>query len=129
MDEHHYLGALPKIGETLWYVAESNGQWAALLSFSAAALKCKARDVWIGWDSRHQYDRLKLVANNSRFLILPHAHVPNLASRVLSLAQKRLRVDWPADATVSGGTIDELALHFFRRMDTIARRFERGEVG
>jgi hypothetical protein len=96
MDEHHYLGALPKIGETLWYVAESNGQWVALLSFSAAALKCKARDAWIGWDSRHQYDRLKLVTNNSRFLILPHAHVPNLASRVLSLGQKRLRVDWPA---------------------------------
>jgi len=96
MDAHHYLGASPKIGETLWYFAAFRGQWVALLSFSASAWKCKARDCWIGWDSRHQYDRLKLVTNNSRFLILPEAHFPNLASRVLSLCQKRLLVDWPA---------------------------------
>ncbi|HBD08844.1 MAG TPA: hypothetical protein DCZ69_11335, partial [Syntrophobacteraceae bacterium] len=42
-------------------------QWVALVSFSAAAWKCSARDRWIGWSSRHQYDRLKLVVNNSRF--------------------------------------------------------------
>ena len=27
MQAHHYLGALPKIGETLWYVAHLNGTW------------------------------------------------------------------------------------------------------
>jgi hypothetical protein len=43
--------------------------WAALLMFSAAALKCTVRDQWIGWSYRHQYDRLKLVVNNSHFLI------------------------------------------------------------
>ncbi|MDZ7581920.1 MAG: DUF4338 domain-containing protein [Deltaproteobacteria bacterium] len=90
MQQFHYLGALPKISETLWYVATWCDQWVALLSFSAAALKCKARDRWIGWDFRHQYDRLKLLTNNSRFLILPDWHVPNLASRILSLCQKRL---------------------------------------
>jgi len=41
------------------------------LSFSASALKCAARDRWIGWSFRQQYARLKLVVNNSRFLILP----------------------------------------------------------
>ena len=94
MQEHHYLGALPKIGESLWYVASWCDQWVALLSFSAAALKCTARDQWIGWDVRHQFDRLKLVTNNSRFLILPDWHFPNLASRILSLCQKRLVADW-----------------------------------
>jgi hypothetical protein len=69
--EHHYLGWLPKIGETLWYVATWREQWVALLSFSASALKCAARDQWIGWTFRQQYSRLKLVVNNSRFLILP----------------------------------------------------------
>jgi hypothetical protein len=78
MQEHHYLGALPKISETLWYVATLGDQWVALLSFSAAALKCSVRDRWIGWDFRHQYDRLKLISNNSRFLILPDWHFPNL---------------------------------------------------
>ena len=60
MQEHHYLGALPKISETLWYVATFADQWVALLSFSAAALKCSARDHWIGWDFRHQYERLRI---------------------------------------------------------------------
>ena len=58
--------------------------------------KCAVRDRWIGWDFHHQYDydRLKLIANNSRFLILPHWHRPNLASKILSLCQKRLANDW-----------------------------------
>ncbi len=94
MGEHHYLGSLPKIGETLWYVAVWRDEWVALLSFSASALKCAARHRWIGWDFRHQYGRLKLVVNNSRFLIVPHWHVPNLGSRILSLCQRRLGRDW-----------------------------------
>lgn len=96
MQEHHYLGALPKISETLWYIGGIEQHWIALLSFSAPALKCSARDRWIGWDFHHQYDRLKLLTNNSRFLILPGWHLPNLASRILSLCRKRLPGDWQA---------------------------------
>lgn len=96
MAHHHYLGALPKIGHTIWYVATVDAQWVALLCFSAAALKCGARDRWIGWDVRHQFDRLSLITNNSRFLILPHCHHHNLASRVLSLCRRRLQADWQA---------------------------------
>jgi len=44
MQAHHYLGALAKIGNTLRYVAELNGHWVGLLSVSAPALKCAARD-------------------------------------------------------------------------------------
>ncbi len=94
MQEHHYLGSLQKIGESLWYVAVWREEWVALIGFSASALKCAARDRWIGWDYRHQYGRLKFVVNNSRFLILPQWHVPNLGSRILSLCQGRLCGDW-----------------------------------
>ena len=94
MQQHHYLGDLAKIGHTLWYVATFEGQWVALLSFSASALKCAARDRWIGWDYRHQYGRLKLIANNSRFLILADWHLPNLGSKVLALCQQRIACDW-----------------------------------
>ena len=45
MQAHHYLGALPKIGNTLWYVATYRNDWQALLIFSAAALKCGVRDT------------------------------------------------------------------------------------
>jgi len=34
------------------------------------------------------------VVNNSRFLILPDWHIPNLGSRILSLCQKRVARDW-----------------------------------
>lgn len=94
MQRHHYLGSLPKIGETIWYVAIRDNTWIALVTFSAASLKCAARDDWIGWNFRHQYDRLKLITNNSRFLILPDWHIPNLGSRILSLCQKRILEDW-----------------------------------
>jgi len=96
MAAHHYLGYLPKIGHTLWYTATYHEQWVALLIFSAAAWKCAVRDRWIGWDFHHQYDydRLKLIANNSRFVILPDWHRANLGSKILSLCQKRLSDDW-----------------------------------
>ncbi|PUD98666.1 MAG: hypothetical protein C3L25_11640, partial [Candidatus Sedimenticola endophacoides] len=44
MQAHHYLGALVKIGNTIRYVAEREGRWVGLLSISASALKCAARD-------------------------------------------------------------------------------------
>jgi Domain of unknown function (DUF4338)/DDE_Tnp_1-associated len=94
MARHHYLGELPKIGETLWYVATWREQWVAQLSLSGAALKCGVRDRWIGWDFRSQYGRLRLIANNSRYLILPDWHRPNVGSRVLSLTERRVASDW-----------------------------------
>ena len=64
--------------------------------FSAPALKCGARDRWIGWDYGVQFGRLHLVTNNSRFLILLPGGERNLGSRVLSLCARRLVNDWPA---------------------------------
>ncbi|WP_428357247.1 Druantia anti-phage system protein DruA [Methyloprofundus sp.] len=67
MEAQHYLGAIPKIGETLWYVAYSETEWIALISFSAAALKCAARDSWIGSDILIRYPErnpLKLKLGN-----------------------------------------------------------------
>jgi hypothetical protein len=84
-----------RVSETVWYVAVWREQWVAQLSLSAAALKCGVRDRWIGWDFRSQYGRLKWIANNSRFLILPDWHRPNVGSRVLSLTERRVAVDWP----------------------------------
>ncbi|MDH3770614.1 MAG: DUF4338 domain-containing protein [Nitrospirota bacterium] len=94
MHAPQYLGALQKIGETFWYVTTWREAWVALLSFSVAAWKGTARDRWIGWPFHHQYARLPLLANNSRFLILPTWHRPNMASGTLALCQRRQSTDW-----------------------------------
>ena len=93
LDAHHFLGAVAKIGHTLWYVATWQGQWLALLVISAAAWKCAARDRWIGWERRYPYDRLHLIAHNSLFLILPKGRRPYLASRVLGLCKRWVAAD------------------------------------
>jgi hypothetical protein len=96
LQTHHYLGALRKIGETLWYVATCHAQWVALLCFSAAALKIAARDRWIGWSYRQQYARLPLLANNTRYCVLPAWNRKNVASHTLALCERRLSQDWMA---------------------------------
>jgi hypothetical protein len=92
--KEHYLHNAELVGERLCYVAEYEGQWLALLSWSAPAYRLKAREAWIGWTEPQRRRRLGLVANNSRFLILKQAHYPNLASRVMRLCVDRLSEDW-----------------------------------
>ena len=83
MQAHHDLGASPGIGETLRYVAHHRARWLALVVCSAPALKGAARDRWIGRGYGIQLDRLHLITNSSRFLILPGAP-RNLGSRVMN---------------------------------------------
>lgn len=92
--EHHYLHNTDFVGEQLRYVAEYQGQWVALLVWTAGAFKLKLREEWIGWSDAQKRRRLPLVVNNSRFLILEPFHIPNLASRVQKLNLERLNADW-----------------------------------
>ena len=97
LEQEHYLHSARLGGQSLRYVAELEGAWVALLSFSAPALHLKAREQWIGWSPRQRARRLGLLVNNSRFLVLPERHrYPNLASRVLALCLRRLSADWQA---------------------------------
>ncbi len=94
MKAHHYLGFGNLIGEGIRYVAVYQDYWLALLGWASAALCCGPRDKWIGWSSKFRQQRLFLVANNVRFLILPFVRIPNLASKILSINIKRLSGDW-----------------------------------
>ncbi|MGK5089065.1 Druantia anti-phage system protein DruA, partial [Bdellovibrionota bacterium FG-2] len=47
-----------------------------------------------GWTQQQREQRLHLVVNNARFLILPWIKSRHLASKVLALTAKRLPVDW-----------------------------------
>jgi hypothetical protein len=90
----HYLHSAGLVGEQLRYVGEVHGQWVALLTWSAPAFHLKDREGWIGWTVAQKRRRLSLAVNNSRFLILPAARQPNLASRVMKLNLQRLASDW-----------------------------------
>ena len=97
LDEHHYLGRIKPVGERICYVAtDDQGQWLAILIFSAPAKHLKHRDRWIGWTDRQRRGRLPLVTNNSRFALLPEGKVPNLGSKVLRMVLDRLSADWQA---------------------------------
>ncbi len=93
---HHYLQGIKPVGERLYYVAVWRGQWLALLVFCAAAKHLRHREQWVGWTEAQRRRRLGLVTNNARFLVLPHCHYPNLATRVMGLCLARLPQDWQA---------------------------------
>jgi hypothetical protein len=82
------------VGEQLRYVATYKGQWLALATWSGAAFHLKDRDQFIGWDFEQCRRRRALLANNSRLLVLPECHNPNLISRFMKLMLGRLSQDW-----------------------------------
>ena len=95
MDEHHYLGFRRFAGRGLRYVVAWGGLWLALAGWQHGAFKCKPRDRWIGWRPREQFERLDLIANNTRFLVLAESGVfPHLASFSLAAMTRRLCQDW-----------------------------------
>jgi hypothetical protein len=94
IDRYHYLGYQPLPGAQLRYFAVANGTVLGLIGFGAAAWKTAPRDRFIGWSSEKRQNRLHLIVNNARFLILPWVQCKYLASRVLSMATRRLARDW-----------------------------------
>jgi len=97
LQRYHYLGYRVPCGAQLRYFvrsAQPPGPLLACLLFTSAAWKMAPRDAFIGWSSTARQANLPLVANHSRFLILPWVRVPNLASHILSLAARQLPRDW-----------------------------------
>lgn len=96
IDRYHYLGYTPLPGAQLRYLIRWDRGVLGVLGFGAAAWKVASRDRWIGWDALVREAHLPRVLNNARFLILPWVEVRNLASRVLSLAARRVADDFEA---------------------------------
>lgn len=95
LGQHHYLGYGGAAGQNLRYLLrDCYGRDLACVLFGAAAWKVKARDAFIGWSAQQRQQRLSLIINNSRFLILPHVRVPHLASHILGTLLRRVRADW-----------------------------------
>ena len=91
----HYLGHRGTVGENLGYCLKDRlGRPLAFVLFGAPAWKCQDRDQFIGWTVEQRERNLGLVANNTRFLILPWVAVFGLASWFLSRISRRIQEDW-----------------------------------
>jgi len=99
VDRYHYLRYRIPFGAHLRYLVESQqlpGRYLACLQFSSPAWMMAPRDAWIGWSAEQRKRNLQFIVNQSRFLILPWVKVKGLASKILSLAARRLPQDWYA---------------------------------
>jgi len=95
MGDLHYLGSAKPVGDFLRQVVVRDGQWIGLLVWGPACYALKDRDEWIGWHATHRVERLKLVVQNRRFLLLhERGSEPNLASQSLAAALRALPEQW-----------------------------------
>lgn len=95
LGQHHYLGAGQAVGDYLRQIVERDGQPIGLLVWGPACYALKDRDLWISWSACQRVERLKLIVQNRRFLLLtPKGAAPNLASQALSAALRALPGQW-----------------------------------
>jgi len=97
IDRYHYLGYRVPVGANLRYsirCAKYPDVVLACLLWSSPAWRLETRDKWIGWNDRQREEKLQLIVNNSRFLILPWVRVSGLASRILAQCARQLPRDW-----------------------------------
>jgi len=94
LEQYHILGYKRENGVSLRYFVISRERELGCLQFSSAAWALEDRDRWIGWSKEVKAANLRLIANNTRYLLLPWARMPNLASRALGQAARQLQKDW-----------------------------------
>lgn len=95
LSAEHYLGAADRVGDFMRQVVVRDGEWVALLVWAPSCYAIKDRDQWIGWHATQRVERLKLIVQNRRFLLLKQkGEEPNLASAVLAASTRVLTAQW-----------------------------------
>lgn len=98
LERHHELGAPGLVGAHLQYLVYSrDGDWVGAVGWQSAVERLDGRDRAVGVNGatglRGQF--LAHAVNQVRFLVLPWARVPHLASAVLGESLQSLQRDWP----------------------------------
>jgi hypothetical protein len=92
--QYHYLGYQQPVGEHLKYLVVAGDRPVACFAWGSAPGALGIRDRFIGWNPVARQRNLRLLAANTRFLILPWVQVPHLASHLLGRMAARLSADW-----------------------------------
>ncbi len=111
IERYHYLGYRMPFGAHLRYFIQAAHPKKTLLGclqFSSPAWRMASRDQWVGWTDNVRENNLQRIINNSRFLILPHVVVKNLASHVLALAARQVVDDWHSSYRIKPLLIETL---------------------
>ncbi len=94
LDQNHYLNYTQPVGEHLKSLVYARGRPIACLAWSSSPRHLGSRDRFIGWSIKARRTNIRLLAYNSRYLILPWVQVDHLASHILSRIAKRISRDW-----------------------------------
>jgi hypothetical protein len=94
VEQYHYLSYTQPVGEHLKYLVYAQGRPIACLAWSSAPRHLGARDRFIGWSAEARRKNIRLIAYNTRFLILPWVEVPHLASHILGRIARVLPQGW-----------------------------------
>ena len=94
LQQHHYLGYSQPVGEHLKYLVYAQARPVACMAWSSAPRHLGSRDRFIGWGPQARLQNIRLLAYNTRFLILPWVTVPHLASHILGRMARLLSADW-----------------------------------
>jgi hypothetical protein len=97
LGREHGLGAGSEAGDRLCQLVMEDGKLAAVLVWCAAAWHLKDRDEAVGWDAVTRSERLKLVVQLRRFLVVEEARRPNLASQCLGAGMRGLAEQWETE--------------------------------
>jgi hypothetical protein len=95
LKEKHPQQSPKGVGHQLRMVVEEDGQWVAVLLWTSGCQRLQDRDEWIGWTNAQRAQRLKLIVQLRRYLLLHERGArPNVASEALAAAVRVLPRLW-----------------------------------
>lgn len=94
IEEHHYLGYTTPVGEQMKYLIFARARPLGCFVWSSAPRHLGPRDRHLGWSPEARKKNLRMLAYQTRFLLLPWVRVPHLASHVLGRMARQLSADW-----------------------------------
>jgi hypothetical protein len=90
MAAHHYLHDPQPVGEHVKCSGFAGANPIAAMAWASAPRHLAGRDPFIGWPPPGRRRHLHLIADNTRFLILPWVKVRYLASQLLGRVARQM---------------------------------------
>jgi Druantia protein DruA len=94
IEQHHYLGYSQPVGEHLKFLVYAQDRPIACLAFSSAPRHLGSRDRFIGWSREARLANIRLIAYNTRYLLVPWVSVEHLASHLLGRIARMISAEW-----------------------------------